>query len=154
MGGYHHPQAGFVHCTPRFWSYRSDICYSCILNLLWGSPKISRVCDLWFVRYDLVLEVRSRPKWLIYLFLGWFRVWYITDDVFCKLHLPCVKKCDKTLYQGQLQGQGQLRSIIMLLWPEVKFPTWSSEVKKKMFRCVLKRETRWCLNYSASFLSS
>ena len=33
-------------------------------------------------------------------------------------------------------------SFIMLLWPEVKFSTWSSEVKKYMFRCVLKRETK------------
>ena len=32
----------------------------------------------------------------------------------------------------------------MLLWPEVKFSTWPSEVKKYMFRCVLKRETRLC----------
>ena len=37
---------------------------------------------------------------------------------------------------------------------KVKFSTWPSEVKKYMFRCVLKRETRWCLNYSAIFLSS
>ena len=52
------------------------------------------------------------------------------------------------------RGQGQLRSIIMLLWPEVKFSTWPSEVKKYMFRCVLKREIRWCLNESAIVLSS
>ena len=94
-----------------------------------------------------------RPKWPINLILCWFRVWYRTNAVLCKLHLPCMKKCDQTLYQGQLQGQGQLRSIIILLWPEVKFWTWPSEVKKYMFRCVLKRETRWCLNYSALFLS-
>ena len=112
------------------------------------------VCDLWFVRHDLVHEVTSRPKWPIYPILCWFRVWNRTDAVFCKLHLPCIKKCDQTLYQGQLQGQGQLRSIIMLLWPEVKFSTWPSKVKKYLLRCVLTRETRWCLNYSAIFLSS
>ena len=39
------------------------------------------------------------------------------------------------------------------VWPEVKFSTWPSEVKKYMFRCVLKRETRWCLNYSAIFIN-
>ena len=45
-------------------------------------------------------------------------------------------------------------AISMLLWPEVKFSTWPSEVEKYMLRCVLKRETRWCLNYSAIILSS
>ena len=45
----------------------------------------------------------SRPKWPVYLILFWFRVWYTTDPVFCKLHLPCIKKCDQTLYQGQLK---------------------------------------------------
>ena len=43
---------------------------------------------------------------------------------------------------------------MMLLWPEVKFSTWPPEVKKYMFRCILRRGTRWCLNYSAIFLSS
>ena len=28
------PQVGFVPCTPCFWSWRSDFCYSCTLNLL------------------------------------------------------------------------------------------------------------------------
>ena len=28
------PQVGFVSCTPCFWSWRSDFCYSCFLNLL------------------------------------------------------------------------------------------------------------------------
>ena len=50
-------------------------------------------------------------------------------------------------------GQGQFRSII-LLWPEVKFSTWPFEVKKYTFYCVLKGETRWCLNYFAIILSS
>ena len=36
--------------------------YNCICNLLKGSPKISSVCNLSFLRYDLVLEVMSRPK--------------------------------------------------------------------------------------------
>ena len=43
----------------------------------------------------------------------------------------------------------------MLLWPEAKYSTSPTEVKQKyMVRCVLKRETRCCLNYSAIFLSS
>ena len=35
----------------------------------------------------------------------------------------------------------------------VKFSTWPSNVKKYMFRCVLKSKTRWCLHYFAIFLS-
>ena len=33
-GGGCHPQVGFVPCTPRFLSWRSDFCYNCFLNLL------------------------------------------------------------------------------------------------------------------------
>ena len=88
------PQVGFVLCTPVFEARDLIFCYSCFLILLSSSPKISRVCDLWFVRYDLVHEVMSRPKWPIYIILCWFRVWYTTDVVFCKLHLPCIKQCD------------------------------------------------------------
>ena len=34
MGGWMPPlQVGFVLCTPCFWSWRSDFCYSCFLNL-------------------------------------------------------------------------------------------------------------------------
>ena len=29
--------------------------------------SVSSVCDLWFVRCDIVLEVISRPKWPVYL---------------------------------------------------------------------------------------
>ena len=92
-GGGCHPQVGFVRCTPRFFlKLEIRFCYSCFLNLFQGSPKTAMVCDLWFVRYDLVHEVMLMPQWPIYLILCWFRLWYITDVVFCQLHLPCVKK--------------------------------------------------------------
>ena len=52
------------------------------------------VCDFWFVRYDLVLEVMTLPKWPIALsYAGSVSGTYITDAVFSKLHLCCVKKC-------------------------------------------------------------
>ena len=147
------PQLGFVPCTPVFLSWRSDFCYSCFLNIF------VRFTENFKGLQPLVREIwpcsrgHVTAQMPIYLILRWFRVWY-RIDVLCKLHLPYIKKWDQTLYQGQIQGQGQLRSIIMLHWLEVKFSTWPSEVKKYMFRCVLKRETRWCLNYSAAFLSS
>ena len=36
--------------------------YICFFNLLKGSLKISRFCDLWILRYHLVHEVMSRSK--------------------------------------------------------------------------------------------
>ena len=56
-------------------------------------------------------------------------------------------------YNGQFQGQGQLRTISCYFDLMSKFSTWP-QVKKYIFRCVLKKETRWCLHYSARFLSS
>ena len=81
----------------------------------------------------------------------------ITDavfTVFCKLHLPCVKNVMRRYFRVNFRGPGQLTSIIALLWSEVKFSICPSEVKKCMFRCVLERETRWCLIEWAIFLSS
>ena len=62
-------------------------------------------------------------------------VWCITVavfTVFCKLHLPCVKNVMRRYSRVNFRGQCQLRSIIVLLWPEVKFSTSPSEVKKYM----------------------
>ena len=84
---------------------------------------MSRVCDLWFVRYDLVHEVMSRSKWAIYLILCWFRVWYIIDVVFCKLHIPCIKSVIRrynrvnfrvTVNLGQSSCYYDLRSYLYL----------------------------------------
>ena len=70
------------------------------------------------------------------------------------LHLPCVKNVMTRYSRVNFSGQGQLRSIIVLLWPEGKFSACPSEVKKYMFRCILERETRWRLKKSAIFLNS
>ena len=95
MGGCH-PQVGFVPCPPIFEAGDLILAVAAFKPFA-NSLKISRVCDLWFVKYDLVHEVMSRPKWPINLILRWFRVWCRTDAVFCKLHIPCIKKCDQTL---------------------------------------------------------
>ena len=52
------------------------------------------------------------------------------------------------------RGQGQLRSIIVLLWPEVKFSTWPSEEKIHVPMRFGERETRLCLNEFDIFLGS
>ena len=70
---------------------------------------------------------------------------YITDAVFtvvCKLHLSCVKNVMRHYNRVNCSGQGQFNSTIVLPWPEVKFLTWPSEVKKYMLRCVLERREK------------
>ena len=117
----------------------------------------------WDMNMDkLVLEVTLRPKLPIYLILCWFRVWYIADAVFCKLHLPCVKSVIILLLlyiiidvvTGSTSGSRStlVNYHVTLTWGQIFNLTFRG--KKSMFRYLLKRETRWCLNYSAVFLSS
>ena len=81
--------------------------------------------------------------WLMH---NWCRVFFLTPPSLCQ-------KVSLDVTAGSTSDQGQLRSIMGLLWPKAKFPTWPSEVKKYMFRCILEIETWWCSNESATFLS-
>ena len=57
-GGGCHPQVVFFCAVRHVFEARDMIvAVAALLNLLQGYPNISSVCDLWFVRYDLVLEV-------------------------------------------------------------------------------------------------
>ena len=53
------PPGDFLSWTPNRLRWRADFLYGCISNCSPDSFKISSPYDLWFVKYDLVLEVMS-----------------------------------------------------------------------------------------------
>ena len=74
-GGGGHPSDGFFLAGPNSVSIREPIfSYSCISNFSPGSLKFE-VYDLWFMAYDLVLEVMSRSHFHFESYLSNFLVY-------------------------------------------------------------------------------
>ena len=109
------PGSFFLRCMEHFWSQRSDFCNSCFFNLLEGFLKVSSVCDIWFVWYDLVLEVMSRPKWPVCLILCKLRVCCITDAALVLYFVNSTSLVSQSVIRRysrvNFRSQGQLRSI-------------------------------------------